>query len=297
MNTSPAKEHRATQPRSPKPFASIKEAASEINRISEDISERTDATAASWAPTALEIVEPPTIADVESSDPEETQWAEAKKWVDAAGMFERGKLASQVMAGFALIEIRKGWRCSGHRNDLTSAQNEPRLGWQEQVKEKLGIGKETARRWIEMAEVAKPRLKKLGGADSFKRLLELPPSAWNAAQRESLAKAVHKITDGKTQVQYMLDLGVSKAPQGSAAKGGQQEKKKDEEEPPARIDETAEAQLMIMVTARRLSNEFFRELSSGVAQWGMLTDQDKAELTGLLKDIRDALKASAEIAQ
>ena len=223
--------------------------------------------------------------------PEEALWAEAKKWTEAAGMMEKCKLASQVMTGFALMEIRKSWNGQGKRTDLTlevgtSPNRSAKLGWQKRVKAELGISDDTARNWMDMAKACKPRLKKLGGMASFKDLLQLPPSQWTDVQRDSLSTAVRKITDGKTQLEFMWELGVAKG--GKAARGGDTSKGEKDEEIPATPEETAN--LLIMSPAQRLFTEFYRETKPGAHQWAFLSEKDQADLDTMLKDMRGDLK-------
>ncbi|MCW5560096.1 MAG: hypothetical protein KIT22_19945 [Verrucomicrobiae bacterium] len=145
-------------------------------------------------------------------------WDGARRWRDAAVAMERGKLFCQVMLGFELLCLREAHSQPGTRTDLeTSGQTGRRL-FGEIVEKELGVADRTARRLMEMAEAAKPRLKKLPGLRDFdptvKPVAELP-----APQQQALESAVKKLTDGTTQVEFMRDLGIAKLPQGAAAAG------------------------------------------------------------------------------
>jgi hypothetical protein len=76
-----------------------------------------------------------------------------------------------------------------------------------------------------MAKVARPRLKKAGIDLADLQLLELNPTKLLPAQREALTKAVHKITDGKTQTEFLIEEGIMKVPQGGAGTGGKRTRK------------------------------------------------------------------------
>ena len=71
-----------------------------------------------------------------------------------------------------------------------------------------------------MAEAARPRLKKLDGwGDLVRDLIERPITELSNEECETLAKAVAKLTDGRTQLDFMQELGLVKKP-GNAALGG-----------------------------------------------------------------------------
>lgn len=69
---------------------------------------------------------------------------------------------------------------------------------------------------------AKSRLKKLNSPDAeiLRQIVELPPGEIEGKNAEILEKAVHKISDGQSQMEFMREDGVLKLPQGSGAKGG-----------------------------------------------------------------------------
>jgi hypothetical protein len=152
-----------------------------------------------------------------------TGWHGVRYWTNMAGKFERAKLASQVMAGFELLALRKDHNVK-HGGDRRSKPNVSDLieqtPWPELVKQNAGISDDTARNYMAMAEACKPRLKKLAGSDRLRELLLQPPSQWTADDYTLIEATVHKITDGKTQLEFMWELGVAKKPQGSGATGG-----------------------------------------------------------------------------
>jgi hypothetical protein len=72
-----------------------------------------------------------------------------------------------------------------------------------------------------MAEAVKPRLKRLGGLRALMEdILSKPLSALSSEQTLLLTEAVDKVADGKSQMEFMWELGIAKRPQGVAAKGG-----------------------------------------------------------------------------
>jgi hypothetical protein len=156
------------------------------------------------------------------SVPSISGWDGVRYYADLAGKFERAKLACQVMAGFELIELRKAPSIrQGRRTDLTSPNDSEKLQttWPELVKEFAGISDDTARNWMAMAAAVKPRLAKIAdGPDRLREILALPPSAWDSPAIELVSSAVHKITDGKSQLEFMFDLGLIK--QSAAGTGG-----------------------------------------------------------------------------
>ena len=146
-------------------------------------------------------------------------WETVRYYADTAAKFQRCTLACHVMAGFALTELHKTNRPK--RGPKVGGQDQ--TSWGEIVEDEAGISRITAWKWMEMAKACRPRLKKLDGTDRLKALLELHPSQWSQDDTHLLSEAVHKITDGKTQLEFMWELGVAKKPQGSGATGGARE--------------------------------------------------------------------------
>lgn len=175
-----------------------------------------DASAA--APeVAVEVVGESTRTGLEIHGTEEA----VRVWIDHAGRFERAKTACQVMAGFELIELKRsagfvqGGRRGQNPNDLGFAS------WDEFCRARIGISDETARGWMRMAEALKPRLRKLPGLGHLIReIIDRPLSQLGPEKCQLLADAVHKLADGKTQLDFMEELGLVKRAQGSGASGG-----------------------------------------------------------------------------
>lgn len=148
--------------------------------------------------------------------------ASARRWIDMASRFARAETACRVMVGFELIALRQGLgvRRGGDRGSGANP-NCSGLNWETFVRQEVGISDDTASTYIRMAEAVKPRLKRLPGIGALIRsILETPIGQLTDDQSKLLADAVHKVADGKTQLEFMFELGIAKLPQGSAAKGG-----------------------------------------------------------------------------
>lgn len=146
-----------------------------------------------------------------------------RRWVDAAEKFGRCAVACQVMAGFELLELKKALGFTqGRKNAEKKNRNDCGFStWEEYVRSECGLSDRTAFNWMRMAEFAKPRLKKLSGIGSLIRdILTKPVAELSPTESQLLSDAVHKLTDGRTQLDFMVELGLAKAPQGSAANGG-----------------------------------------------------------------------------
>jgi hypothetical protein len=184
----------------------------------------TSAAADARGAAALSLA-PMAATPVVAATPSPAGWSAVRQYVDMAEKFTRCQLACQVMAGFELNELHKvlGIR-HGKRTDLTSPivgeVNLKPLSWPDLVKREAGISEQTSRNWMAMATAVKPRLKKLKGSDRLRALLQQHPSEWTKDDTELMRAAVHKITDGKTQTDFLEELGLAKKPQGSGAVGG-----------------------------------------------------------------------------
>lgn len=171
-----------------------------------------------------------------------------RRYVDAAEKLIRGSLAMQVMAGFELSELHKRSpfshggkrRSSSQRANLIGVGTEnPALGdssshdanlidptfsghsnWADYVQQTFGVSYDTARRWMAMADAARSRLKRLDGWSALvKDLLDRPITALSEREMEVLNKGVQKLTDGRSQMDFLVELGLAKKP-GNPSLGG-----------------------------------------------------------------------------
>jgi hypothetical protein len=158
---------------------------------------------------------------------EAAQWAAVRRYVEGARLFQRASLAAQIMAGMGLLDLRKdyGEKRGGDRKSFAAKNQKPHgavfdfSDWPAVVKRELGISDDTARRWMEMATEARKRLNK--GDMELGRILEKHPGALTPAEQELLKTAVHKISDGKTQMEFLLECGVAYAGSAGAHRAGE----------------------------------------------------------------------------
>jgi hypothetical protein len=145
-------------------------------------------------------------------------------WDWVASQFARGSVASQIMCGFALIELKKEMGVKqGARLDVAhnfpndfgkSPHNLPnefgKLTWPEFIEKTYGFSDDTARNRIKMAEGVRAKFKKMELAERFKALLQTPISEWSEPDTLMLVDALHKVTDGMSQTDFLIKLGISK---------------------------------------------------------------------------------------
>jgi len=131
-------------------------------------------------------------------------WEGVRHWQNAAKMFEQGKLFSQVMIGFELLALHKanGIQRGG---DRANPQVGALLTWEEILEKETGLADSTARRYMDMATAAAPRLKKLPALKNFDPFTT-SLAKLGEPQREALTSAVKKLTDGKSQADFFEEL-------------------------------------------------------------------------------------------
>lgn len=160
---------------------------------------------------------------------ESNTWDAVRYWVGTSARFAQASLACQVMAGFALRELHAASKIKpGNPNPETGRGNQlPNdsvidhggKSWPEIVKAEAGISDDTARNWMAMADKLKSKWKKLPIKDRLSALMTVAPSQWQETDAKLISDAVHKATDGRTQLEFMWELGIAKKPQGSGARG------------------------------------------------------------------------------
>ena len=147
-------------------------------------------------------------------------WDAVQYWANVAARFQQASLAAQVMAGFALAELRKNFSRGGDRTPGANPHDAGLLTFEETCKQHAGISDDTARRWIAMADGIKARWKKLAPQARLKQLMSVPVNEWTEDDSKLIAESLHKVTDGQSQLDFMRELGLAKMPQGSGARGG-----------------------------------------------------------------------------
>lgn len=168
--------------------------------------------------TSPDSSQAPAVIEIDPAVPVLDPWAKAKRYVESATLFQRASLAAQIMAGVELAELRKTFPETRGRPAKGNKPHDAVISWAEAVDQKLGVSPDTAARWVEMAHAAKKRLS--SGDLTLGAILEKHPGTLTSAEQELLKTAVHKISDGRTQLEFLLECGVTKAPQGSGARGG-----------------------------------------------------------------------------
>lgn len=159
-----------------------------------------------------------------------TTWDAVRYWIAMSERFARASLASQVMAGFSLLELHASLKMrSGRRTDLLnlpndlvgsipSQQSPQSHSWPALVKSHTGLSDETARNYMKMATGVKKRWADLPIRDRLHTLMSVPASQWQEEDAKLITEAVHKATDGLTQMDFMWSLGLAKKP-GSGPRG------------------------------------------------------------------------------
>lgn len=243
-------------------------------------------------------IEPATLPTPSAALPALDPWAKVRRYAEHAALFQRASLACQIMAGFELIALRDATKRQGKRSDTSSAsrkkldgntsasRNNSGEGFLAEVEKLGGISRSSAYEWMEMAKVARPRLAK--GDYDLAAILEKHPGALSPAEQELLKTAVHKISDGRKQMEFLLECGAIKAPQGSGAKGG------DTRAAAAANAAAAEGTEPVPFDgweprAKHLNNLIVEALGDG--WWNECNEAQRRELHG---NLVDALRAVAE---
>jgi hypothetical protein len=150
-------------------------------------------------------------------------WESAKRWTEMARHAAKVTVYCQVMVGFELLALReahgetRGRKGRNNPKDLDySGDPEP---FYDRVRREIGVSDQTALNWMRMAEAAVPQLKKLGALKGVDPTTT-PLGSLTLVQQTALDKALHKLTDGRTQSDFLQELGLAKMPQGSGATGG-----------------------------------------------------------------------------
>lgn len=241
--------------------------------------------------TLVKSTPAPAFIDLDpAATPAPDPWAKARRFVEAAQLFQRASLAAQIMAGFELTALHKEWGVQ-RGGDRRSKPHDAALlpTWAEAVKEHLGISPDTAARWMEMARVAKPRLSK--GDLDLGRILEKNPGALTPAEQELLKKAVHQISDGRTQMEFMLECCGERKP--SAPKPASPKPDSAPGKPrPVTTEDLAALDADVVWWAEQLP-ELHTHLSIR-ATWTKLAILPEASPRANLSDLRDLLAASLE---
>ncbi|MCX8156175.1 MAG: hypothetical protein N3J91_06995 [Verrucomicrobiae bacterium] len=138
------------------------------------------------------------------SDP----WGQVSRYALLAARFMHASLACQAMAGFILIELRKNFAVRKPGRPSSSSIS-AELDWEDACFD-AGISATTAWRWMKLAQAIKPRLRRLGAEERLRELINSSPSTWNQDETDLVFKSLEKITDGKTQLDFLSEIGLAK---------------------------------------------------------------------------------------
>lgn len=216
-------------------------------------------------------------------DPE-MRWATVREHVALATKFAHGQLACQVVAGMELAALKKEFGISAGRpsTKLPHGAVIKIPHWDDLVKERAGISDDTARRWIAMAEGIKKKWKNLPSASLLRMLVQSPPSQWSDDDTKAIFTALHKCTDGLTQMEFMLDIGVAKKPSGGkgGAHGGGKKK--------LSLEEATEVKRQLASTDFAEAAQILDDLRESFT---LLTDDEiTAQIAALERSIKARLK-------
>ena len=184
-----------------------------------------------------------------------------------------------VLAGNALLEEKKK---VGHG------------GWDLWVAENCEFNLRTAQRYIALAIGVKNKALQHNIKDTSELipLLRTPVDELSPKNQEHLLYLVHKLTDGQTVQQLYMDFGITKAPQGSGAKGGHHPALGNgEAELPDPNSMEEKAKLMIIPTYNKLVEEFYYKTPNNLPQWSYLPRKELESIDATLMDMRNEIKA------
>lgn len=147
------------------------------------------------------------------------------RWRQAEEGFEHCTLLARVMQGLCLTDLRKLHGSEKGGRPKTSESFGGFSPWSDYIKSKWGFTDDTARARIQLAEAAKPRLKKLAenAQKGLGAILDKPFSQLSEGEFDSLKSVTHKLTDGKTNRMLQEELGLFKGDAGKK-KGGARDK-------------------------------------------------------------------------
>lgn len=191
-------------------------------------------------------------------------WDGVRHWLNAAKMFEQGKLFSQVMTGFELMALKKAHGVINGNNQhegRVSQNGKPSEDWETILQKEAGLAQTTAYRYMDMAKVAAPRLKKLPALKNFDPTAT-PISQLGNITRTALETAVKKLTDGKTQADFFDELYKGKTGNPNAGEHGQGSRKLTLEEQQQKAKDVALENSGWMGKAITASNNDFFLLAS-----------------------------------
>ncbi len=140
------------------------------------------------------------------------RWIAVRWYFDRASKFAHASLACQVMVGFELAALKAELGVAPGQPEKNSGTDARILSWEEIVEKEAGISRRTANRFMEMAEGIKPKLARMKGEPLLRELIKTSPGDWSEDDSKTLFKALHEVTSGKTQGEFLCEIGAAKKP-------------------------------------------------------------------------------------
>lgn len=180
-------------------------------------------------PAALAPVEVTTDAPQQALAEEDPRWQQVRDGLGTLRELGRSFLEVQAWIGWYLTCLRKDHKAAGgtHGGDRkSSAQSGHLIPWPELVKEKTGLPRTTAERFMDLYEASLAKLKK-GKTPEQKAALAIlksgNPLSVPDDQRGALRDVISSLCVGETQASLMQELGVVPTPPKLVKKQGEKE--------------------------------------------------------------------------
>jgi len=138
-------------------------------------------------------------------------WDSVRRWTGLAAQFGRCSIACQVMAGFELLALHEEQQVRGGRPKEKLGHG-GRVSWRGLIEKELQIPGRTGDRWMHMAELFQAKYGKLNAPERLRALLEVSPRQWSNEDTNFMVNFLDEVTEGKSQAQFMIDLGLRKQP-------------------------------------------------------------------------------------
>lgn len=139
----------------------------------------------------------------------EATWEQVRRWADWAAKFERGSLACQLMAGFGLLGLREQYVERPHVA-IREVSHRETPHFNKLIEKELRVSRATAYRWMAMADALRAKYGDMKAPDRMRALLSTSPKDWTLYETELVMAFVDKVTDGKTAVAYLKELGLTR---------------------------------------------------------------------------------------
>lgn len=132
---------------------------------------------------------------------------QARVYHEAARLHSALGCAAMVMAGAEILRLQKELKIDGSGGSNSAPRNlnlPDGKTWVELIEENTGMSKSTVYKYREMAMACAKKVKDLS------HLITAAPCDITDDQREQIAKAVHRVTDGHTATELFREWGIAK---------------------------------------------------------------------------------------